>query len=96
MNKNAVTIRSALERTLERLGISKQLKETNAVLLFRDTVGKEIAERAKAVGIENGKLFVQVSSPVWRQELTYQKEEIIAALNRGLGENIVREIQFIG
>jgi predicted nucleic acid-binding Zn ribbon protein len=96
LTKNAVSIKTALESTIKRLGISRQLKETNAVLVFHEVVGEEIAQRAKAVGIDNGRLFVQVSSPVWRQELTYQKEEIIAALNHKLGEEIVREIQFTG
>jgi len=83
-----------IERTLKRLRLWQRLRETDAVQLFREAVGEEIARQAQAVGIDNGKLTVRVPSAVWRQELQFRQKEIAAALNEALGSNVVREIFF--
>lgn len=83
-----------IERTLKRLKLWQRLRETDAVQLFREAVGEEIAKQAEAVGIEKGRLIVKVPSAVWRQELQFRQKEIVEALNEALGSKVVREIYF--
>ena len=44
--------------------------------------------------INKGTLFVEVSNSTWRQELQFQKKDIIEKLNKEIKEKIVREIKF--
>lgn len=94
--RRAEKIQDILDRTLRQLGLAERMKEADAVRRFSEIVGGDIAARAEAVSIRNGKLVVRVASPVWRQELNYSKQEIIEALNRALSDNIVTDIHFVG
>jgi predicted nucleic acid-binding Zn ribbon protein len=96
MVRRAEKIQGILDRTLQQLGLAERMKEADVVRRFGEIVGGDIAARAEAVSIRDGKLVVKVASPVWRQELNYSKQEIIDALNRALNDNIVTDIHFVG
>ena len=96
MVRRAEKIQDILDRTLQQLGLAERMKEADVVRRFSEIVGDNIAARAEAVSIREGKLVVKVASPVWRQELNYSKQEIIDALNRALNDNIVTDIHFVG
>jgi predicted nucleic acid-binding Zn ribbon protein len=96
MVRRAEKIQDILDRTLHQLGLAERMKEADVVRRFGEIVGGDIAARAEAVSIREGKLVVKVASPVWRQELNYSKQEIIDALNRALSDNIVTDIHFVG
>ena len=96
MVRRAEKIQDILERMLQQLGLAERMKEADVVRRFSEVVGGDIATRAEAVSIRDGKLVVKVASPVWRQELNYSKQEIIDALNRALSDNIVTDIHFVG
>jgi predicted nucleic acid-binding Zn ribbon protein len=96
MVRRAEKIQDILDRTLQQLGLAERMKEADVVRRFGEIVGGDIAARAEAVSIRDGKLVVKVASPVWRQELNYSKQEIIDALNRALSDNIVTDIHFVG
>ncbi len=96
MVRRAEKIQDILDRTLQQLGLAERMKEADVVRRFGEIVGGDIAARAEAVSIREGKLVVKVASPVWRQELNYSKQEIIDALNRALSDSIVTDIHFVG
>jgi predicted nucleic acid-binding Zn ribbon protein len=96
MVRRAEKIQDILDRTLQQLGLAERMKEADVVRRFGEIVGGDIAARAEAVSIRDGKLVVRVASPVWRQELNYSKQEIIDALNRALSDSIVTDIHFVG
>lgn len=81
---------------LAKLGIERKLKQQQALLLWDKVVGEKIASRTRAVGLENGKLFVGVDSASWRNELIFMKGDIIVKLNAEVGDRIVEDIVFIG
>lgn len=96
MVRRAEKIQDILNRTLQQLGLAERLKEADAVRRFGEIVGGSIAAKAEAISIREGKLVVKVPSPVWRQELNYSKQEIIDALNKALGDAVVRDVHFVG
>lgn len=57
-------------------------------------VGAAIARNAKPSWIKNGRLRVNVSDPIWLQELEFVGETIKEKLNRNLGRNAVKKIEF--
>jgi predicted nucleic acid-binding Zn ribbon protein len=95
MLRRAEDINGVLQRVLGRLGITRRLRETDAVRRFAEVVGEQISQHAEAVSIDGGKLYVKVSSPTWRQELSYRKAEIAKMLNDALGENVVKDVFFV-
>ena len=59
-----------------------------------EVVGPKIAEVTVAERIRDGKLWVSVSHPAWRTELTFMKRGLIDRLNAAMGEEIVKDIIF--
>ncbi len=64
------------------------------MLQWEFLVGEHIAKAATAVRIVKGVLLVKVKSSTWRNELNLRKQEIISTLNRGLGQDVVKDIRF--
>jgi predicted nucleic acid-binding Zn ribbon protein len=76
------------------LGIDKAIQQNMAVSKWSEIVGERISQISNAEKIENGVLFVKVSSPVWRNELTFMKSNLINSVNEALAKNVVKDIKF--
>ncbi len=85
---------SSIQQLVGELGIRQKLSEYEAVLQWESLVGEHIAKAATAVKITKGVLVVRVRSSTWRNELSLRKNEIIGTLNRGLGQDVVKDIRF--
>jgi predicted nucleic acid-binding Zn ribbon protein len=53
-----------------------------------------IAKHATPIGFKDKKLSLEVNSSAWLNELTFFKEELIAALNERAGKKVIKEIRF--
>ena len=70
--------------------ISSLLKQKNfSPLIFgelennqENIVGERISKSTKIVKIENKTLFIKCKNPTWKNELQYQKKEILNKLNQ--------------
>lgn len=76
------------------LGIDGALRKYRVITEWDDVVGEQIARVARPQRIENGVLFVSVSSAPWRAELTLKRTEIIQKLNEAAGSGVVKDIRF--
>ena len=92
--KAPVSLGDALERLLRSLDMQEKLEEHQAVERWPEVVGERIAEHARAVFFDSGKLIVEVDSAAWRQELFYMKQEMLARLDRSFGKTLVQDIIF--
>ena len=59
-----------------------------------DAVGPAVAENSRPVAVKGRVLTVNVTSSAWMQQLQFLKADLIARLNRALGEARVAEIRF--
>lgn len=84
----------AIEDLLGKLGISRKIREYDAVAHWERAVGQQVAKVTEAQSIKNGILQVRVSNGPWRNELQMLKPEIIRKLNESLGEAVVKDIRF--
>lgn len=87
-------LKESLGRLLRELGIERPVRQYRLLTKWPEVVGKQIASKATPQRIERGRLYVRVTSPTWRQELTLQKAEILARLNAAAGEELLRDIIF--
>jgi predicted nucleic acid-binding Zn ribbon protein len=84
-----------LEDFLKDLGVGKNIKRYEAFKIWNQVVGKKISDVTEPVRIVNGKIFVKVKKDTWRNELIYQKQKIVNALNDQLGSKIIKDIVLI-
>ena len=87
-------IAKPLKDSLKKAGLYQGVKNIKVLEIWPKVVGKNIAKKTEANHIKGGTLFVKVFNSTWRQELQFQKKEIIEMLNKEVKENIVREIKF--
>ena len=81
-----------VQRLLRRLGLDRQMDEQRAVEAWAEVVGPAIAAQARAAGVRDGVLFVDVTSNVWMQELGLLRDGITDRLNAHLGAPLVRKV----
>ena len=62
--------------------------------VWQDVVGQAIARHAHPAWINNARLRVTVSDPIWIQELKFLENDIKARLNQRLGRDAVNTIEF--
>jgi len=79
---------------LEKLGLAKGIHDRLVIERWPEIVGPKIAEVTVAERIREGKLWVSVSHPAWRNELSFIRQELIVKINQAMGEEIVKDIIF--
>ena len=62
--------------------------------VWDEVVGDTIAKNARPSWIKDGRLRVDVTNPIWLQELEFVKENIRERLNERLGREAVNKIEF--
>ena len=88
-------IAGAIKNFLKKTGLEKAIALQNALEVWSAVVGKNVAKNASAESIEHGMLLVRVTTPAWRQELQFQKKEIINSINKEIRQKIIKDIKFI-
>lgn len=91
---NPKALGSVLNAVITELGIGQRVKQLKVLDIWPEVVGKQIAGVTSPERINAGKLVVRVSKAPWRNELLFLKKEIIAKLNKTVGEEIVKDIIF--
>ena len=90
--RKITSLGDVLSQLVKDLGFEKKFEEMQVIAQWPDVVGRQIASHTHAVSCEGGKLFVEVASASWRQELFYMKADILKRLNHGAGQKIVQDI----
>lgn len=72
--------------------LQKGLDKVSVRDAWFDVLGEAIAKYTTDVKLERDTLYVQLSSSVLREELSYGKEKIIKLLNDALGKEIVKKL----
>ena len=62
--------------------------------IWSEIVGPAISDHAKPAFIRKGRLRVDVSEPIWIQELEFMEQTIRDRLNENLGRKAVKAIEF--
>ncbi|MBU3925454.1 DUF721 domain-containing protein [Patescibacteria group bacterium] len=93
-----VGLKPFLNQAVNRAGIDKNIKAAGICDLWDKIIfemfDKVFIEKCKAIRFKDGVLVVAVLGSVFAQELEMQKYEIMEAINKEVGINIVERIKF--
>ncbi len=84
-----------LKKFLKSAGLEKGIAQQGAMETWSDVVGKNVSNNTEPIGVEHGILTVKTETPAWRQELQFQKKQIIETLNKKLNKKVIKDIRFI-
>ena len=89
-------ISGVLDSALGHLHLEKKLQEYAAFPHWPEIVGAEIAAIAVPEKLIRGKILaVRVADPVWAQELSMQKQQLLDKINNFGQGAVIEEIRFI-
>ncbi|MDG1729846.1 MAG: DUF721 domain-containing protein [Algibacter sp.] len=91
-NNENLSISDALKEFVETNKLEKGLNKVNVADAWAKLMGNGVNNYTTAVSLERETLYVQLSSSVLREELSYGKEKIINMLNEELGKVIIKKL----
>ena len=89
------SIKTVLNTYLFKTGLDTGVNQQQAVNLWPIVVGKKIAENTTIQDVKHGVLIVRVDSPIWAQELQFQKKEVLFKINKTMGKKTIKDIRFV-
>ncbi len=83
---------NAIKDYLKEEKIDGKIAELEAVNLWEELIGKQIARATSSIYIKDGILFIHLKSSIVRNELFMMRNEIIQAMNQRIGRRVVKAI----
>lgn len=72
--------------------LNKGLNEVKIRDVWNNQMGPAIEKYTTQIKLKNNVLYVQLSSSVLREELSYGKEKIIRIMNEEMGEEVINKL----
>ena len=91
-NNENLSIGDALKEFVSTNKLEKGLNKVNVAEAWEKLMGNGVNNYTLSVNLERETLYVQLSSSVLREELSYGKEKIINMLNEELGKVIIKKL----
>ncbi len=89
---NEQTIQEVIKELMGAKPMKSKLTEINLVNSWERLVGSLIAKNTEKIYISRGKLFLHITSPPLKNELTFQRTKIIELVNQFAEEEIINEV----
>ena len=91
-NNENLKLSDALADFVSTNKLQTGLDKVNARDVWNQQMGPAIEKYTTSLKLEGSTLYVQLSSSVLREELSYGKEKIIKLLNEALGKNLIQKL----
>lgn len=91
-NNDNIPLSEALKNFVSENKLQKGLDKVNARDVWTQQMGPAIEKYTTSLKLDKDTLYVQLSSSVLREELSYGKEKIIRNLNEALGKDLIKKL----
>lgn len=92
--RDVKTIREILLRNLRQQGLETPLLQKRLMDAWPDVAGEVIAGYTTNVRIYNQTLYVSISVPALRADLSMKRAELVKKLNDNVGSHVIADIRF--
>ena len=92
--KDVKNIRELILRNLRSQGLETPLLQKRLVDAWPTVMGDMVAGYTQEVYIRNQTLWVHLTSPALRADLSMMKQEIVKKLNAAVGSQVIADIRF--
>ncbi len=91
-NSENTSISDVIKDFIKTNKLDKGLDKVNISEAWHNVMGKAVSGYTTSVKLDNDVLYVQLSSSVLREELSYGKEKILKMLNEEIGKDLVSKL----
>lgn len=92
--KNVESVKDVVLRLLREQGLETPLNQKRLVESWPVVAGPVIARYTLNTYIYNQTLFVRLSNPALRSDLSMMRQELVKKLNDRVGEQVITDIRF--
>ncbi len=71
-------------------------KEMRIFQIFNHLIPEKYREAIVLKEVKNGIIFIKISSPVFRNDIEFMRNEFIKKINQEIGENFIKDIKIQG
>ncbi len=89
---NQSSIGDILGQIIQTNKLESGLNQVSVVDAWKNLMGNGVNNYTQNVTLRNGILYVELTSAVLREELSYGKDKIIKIINEELGKEIVKSV----
>ena len=93
-NTNANSLNEVINELIDAYHLRGKLSEVRIREAWEQMMGSAIAKRTQSIYLKDKVLTIQLNSSVLREELSFKRNDITAALNKLLETEVVKEIVF--
>ena len=88
------SIKDILSEYMEGSSLNEINKTINLEQIWKSVVGKTIFNNTEITHLKKGTLTIKTSNPIWRNELSLQKKDLIDKINNKESKFNIKEIIF--
>ena len=92
--RDVLQIKDLILRNLRAQGLETPLLQKRLIDAWPPVMGEAIASYTENLFIRNQTLFVHLTVPALRSDLSMQRREIVRRLNEHVGEQVIADIRF--
>ncbi len=87
-----ISLQEAIQQFLQKSRLKSGIQAIRIEEVWEELMGKTIAKYTEKIQIINGTLFITTSVAPLKNELLYQKQQIIERVNEAMGECTIKEV----
>ena len=89
---NEQSLEEAIQDYLRESGWQQKLDEIKIITEWDKVLGPTLAKYTDEVFVKNKQLHIRLTSATLRQELSYQKSELVKQLNDYVGKDVITDV----
>ena len=89
---NEQSLGEIIQDYLRESGWQQKLDEIKIITEWDKVLGPTLAKYTDEVFIKNKQLHIRLKSATLRQELSYQKSELVQQLNNSVGKEVITDV----
>ena len=89
---NNIELKNLINKFLKKNKLEKGLLNLEVKKAWFDLMNNGVANYTSDVSLRNKTLYIKLSSPALKEELSYGKEKLIKLINEKLDEDVVEKI----
>jgi hypothetical protein len=87
-----ISLQEAIQHFLQKSRLKSGIQAIRIEEVWEELMGKTIAKYTEKIQIINGTLFITTNVAPLKNELLYQKQQIIERVNEAMGELTIKEV----
>ena len=89
---NQSIVGDILNQIIKTNKLESGLNQVSVIDAWKNLMGNGVNNYTRSVTLRNNILYVELSSSVLREELSYGKDKIIKMINEELGKEVVKDV----